>query len=144
MRFPLRFWRRQPIFCLVGYGLHSVSLLLHSVSLLSGTDGEVVRIARAGTHFAPLERYKQTSYPQNEKGCPSPMQRSSFKSTHIAFDLFEMLFGCLLLWKGVEWLGYLDWWRTLGSLSAVLGGLGLFAHGGFSVTQQLLDGCLFV
>ena len=118
----------------------------HPSSLINtGSFSEVMSIDTSGLHLmqlsahdAPLKGNEQAGYPQNKKGCLGPTQSRTLESIHLALNLFEVLLGGWLLCRAAEWLGYLDFRRTLGGVSALVGGLGLVAHGGLSVTQKLL------
>jgi hypothetical protein len=118
---------------------HQSNLIFSCLCLFTSGYSKVVGVLGTGAHLAPLKRDEQTGDKQDPKRCLGPSQSRTLESIHLAFYLFEVFFGCWLLCKGVDWLGYLDWRRSLGGWGALLGGLSLFIHGGVSVTQQLLE-----
>ncbi len=140
---------------LVGDHLGLIRLVFHSIRKIFGPVGlfarglsESMSIGSAGFHFRqlaahgdPLKRNKEHRPGEYDKGRLSPAQRRALEGVHFTFNLFELFFGGWLCWWSADWLGCLDLRRTIWSFFALFGGLGLFVHGGISVTQKLLDRC---
>jgi IS1 family transposase len=134
---------------LVRYDLRLIRLVFHSIrevfgaiSLLTGSDGERVSITGTRTHLAPLKRDKQAGNEQNAKSCLGPMQSRALEGVHLAFNLFEMFLGGWLgCFYAVDNLGSLRFSTTCRAFGSFVAGVGLFCHGGVSVTQKVLT-CL--
>ena len=129
--------------CSIGCTSHPVHIPDCLPKLISGNISTAFHRIHGLPHRNPLKADKQTSDRQDRKCGSRPFQSGALESVHLIFNLCEMLFGCWLGWKSADWLGYLDWKRTSGGFAALFGGLGIFAHGGVSVTQKVLDPCYF-
>jgi len=90
-------------------------------------------------HGGPLKYYEDQRNREYSTRGPSPPQSRALEGTHLLFNFLELLFGGWFCLSSPNWLGSLNWRHTLRGFSyLILGGI-VFAHGGFSVTQKLLD-----
>lgn len=95
--------------------------------------------AQLTPHGDPLKRDEEQGYREYAACNFRPQQSRALEAAHFLFNLLELLFGGWLCLSSPRWLGSLNWRHSLRGFTYLICGGAIFAHGGVSVTQKLLD-----